>query len=147
MQQVKIDNFLRYRDVSFPPFRSLSPAECRTIRHGIASRLGIPENAGAEDLVRRIDELVGNQLMPPAVDPEFNLRRALMEAGVTTLETVFLNWYRYDDVDEMRLADVTRYFDDIWYPSSDDLDILDESLSWILTVRHDGEVKCVSLSR
>jgi hypothetical protein len=70
-----------------------------------------------------------------------------MKAGVTSSETIFLNWYRYDDVDEMRLADVTKFFEDIWYPSSDDLDIFDESLRWILSIRHDGEVKYVNLAR
>jgi hypothetical protein len=147
MQQVKMDNFRPDPGQAFPPFRALSRAECRVLRDRIASKVGVPATASEAELVRRIDDLAGQQIAPPAVDPEFNLGRALMKAGVTSSETIFLNWYRYDDVDEMRLADVTKFFEDIWYPSSDDLDIFDESLRWILSIRHDGEVKYVNLAR
>jgi hypothetical protein len=50
-----------------------------------------------------------------------------------------------DFIDAMALNDLVRYFADLWYPGPDDIDILDASLSWILAVGHDGEVKLVQL--
>ena len=38
-----------------------------------------------------------------------------------------------------------KYFDDIWYPDSDDIDIFDQTLSWILTVLHNGDVKILQI--
>jgi hypothetical protein len=48
--------------------------------------------------------------------------------------------YRYTEAKLTRIA-----FADLWYPGPDDIDILDASLSWILAVGHDGEVKLVQL--
>ncbi len=33
---------------------------------------------------------------------------------------------------------MSRWFDDIWYPASDDIDLFDSTLDWILSVSHSG---------
>ena len=38
-------------------------------------------------------------------------------------------------------AIVSKYFSDIWYPSTDDIDVFDSSVSWILSVNHEGEIR------
>ncbi|EKO31739.1 hypothetical protein LEP1GSC179_0008 [Leptospira santarosai str. MOR084] len=45
----------------------------------------------------------------------------------------------------MYLIDLINNFDDIWYPSVDDIDIIDMSISWILSVSHFGEIKLIDL--
>jgi hypothetical protein len=77
----------------------------------------------------------------------FDIVRLLQRLQLEMSETVLLNWHQYDDVDEMRAEDLRRHFDDIWYPSSDDLDIIDAGLGWIISVRHDGVVHCLDFSK
>ena len=53
---------------------------------------------------------------------------------------VYLNWYSFTDIDILNIIFLDKYFFDIWYPISDDIDIFDESLNWFLSIRHDGNV-------
>jgi hypothetical protein len=34
---------------------------------------------------------------------------------------------------------VVKYWDDFWYPGSDDLTVIDESLAWALLFWHESE--------
>lgn len=38
----------------------------------------------------------------------------------------------------MSINELDKYFYDIWFPIADDIDLFDKSLSWILSIRHDG---------
>jgi hypothetical protein len=67
--------------------------------------------------------------------------RLLRKLGVTSPKKVYLNWYRFDDIDQIDLADLDRYFFDIWYPDSDDLDVFDDSADWIVSIAHHGNVR------
>jgi hypothetical protein len=70
----------------------------------------------------------------------FDLLRVLPD-HVRERDTVLINWYRFDDVDEVRTKDLATFFSDFWYASSDDIDIFDPDVTCILSVRHDGTVK------
>jgi hypothetical protein len=54
---------------------------------------------------------------------------------------VYLNWYRFDDIDQIDLAALDQYFSDIWYPGSDDLDVFDDSTDWIVSIAHFGKIR------
>lgn len=56
---------------------------------------------------------------------------------------MFINWDRYEEIDEMGLDDLNRYFSDIWYPGSDEVDVFDSSFGWFLSVSPEGYVKVV----
>lgn len=45
----------------------------------------------------------------------------------------------------MRFKDLTEHFDYIWYPGPDDIEIFDDSLSWILSVDHGGYLRVLVL--
>ena len=70
---------------------------------------------------------------------QFELRTLFDDLRIVPESNVFLNWYRFDDVDEIAFDDLADYFEDIWYPSSDDIDILDASYRWMLSVSHGGQ--------
>ena len=59
--------------------------------------------------------------------------------------TVYINWRHFESLDEMAFVALAKYFDDIWYAGADDIDIFDDTLSWVLSVRHDGEVRALKL--
>jgi hypothetical protein len=49
---------------------------------------------------------------------------------------VFINWYRFDDIDEMRLPDLAEHFADVWLPMAEDPDIFDSTFTWMLSIAH-----------
>lgn len=62
---------------------------------------------------------------------------------ISPREHVFINWNRYDDIDEIGFNDLDMYFSDIWYPGSDDIDIFDSSFRWIISISPEGYIKVV----
>lgn len=74
---------------------------------------------------------------------DFALLPTLAALGIAPLPELFLNWARFEEVDAFQTADVARYFDDLWYPVADDLDLFDASLSWVVSIRHDGVVSFI----
>lgn len=74
---------------------------------------------------------------------DFNLEVLLHRFEIAPASTIYINWYRFDQVDEMRFEDVTRYFDYLWYPGPDDIALFDFTVSWVLSIDHDGRVSSV----
>lgn len=145
MQQIKIDNFVEYYKRTFPPFKELSEDECKELRNRIATRLKALSAFDSLDLVRLLAEQEGRHLQPLPLDGDVGFQEVILEGGIEPRGLVYLNWYRYDDIDQISFDELNKYFFDIWYPSSDDLDIFDESLDWILSISHNGEAKLITL--
>ena len=66
-----------------------------------------------------------------------------LSLGLAPEPLVYVNWLRFDDIDCLAFSDLARYFDDIWYPSADYIDIFDSSMSWVLSVDYLGFVRFV----
>ncbi len=56
---------------------------------------------------------------------------------------VFINWGKFDNIDEISFNDLDRYFYDLWFHSADDIDIFDDTYRWIVSIRHDGVIHCM----
>lgn len=126
----------------FPWYRSLSQAEGAAIRVGIAKALKL-NSQDSENLVRAVE---GKGALVEGKKPDtarFQISALLAELGIRSSQNVFINWNRYDDIDEMGLDDLNRYFSDIWYPGSDDIDIFDSSLEWFLNISPEGYINVV----
>jgi hypothetical protein len=140
VDQHKIDNFLKaYPGVAFPTYVHLDATHASAIRGVIAKSIDLPDADGLAivDKVRAISvETTGFQPDESA----FSVGGLLRELGVKSPEKVYLNWYRFYDIDLISLADLDQFFSDIWYPGSDDLDVFDESAAWIVSIAHYGKV-------
>ena len=142
MQQLKIIFFEATYDCPFPEYRSLTPQQCNHLRQRIAVKLGLPENA---DGLAVLESIALRQVHYPGVNASsegFTLRGALDYFAVALCDRVFVNWYRFDEIDELSLRDVVSAFSDLWYPASDDIELFDDTLEAVLSVRHDGVVSC-----
>lgn len=140
MKQFKIDLFEQDSEVSFPNYYSLSKGECASIREKLL--FIFPESRGKKHL-SLVEEILLYQKHIEDVnanDDFFCLDEVFRNIGIKTNEDVYLNWYQYDEIDRFKLNDLLEFFNVIWYPSSDDLDLFDDSLSWIISIRHDGQV-------
>ena len=78
-------------------------------------------------------------------ESEFQLIEVLKNLSIEPLENIYINWYKFDNIDIVKLLDLNNYFFDIWFPNSDDIEIFDDSLSWIISVRHDGNVSYLKI--
>ena len=146
MHPSKIENFQKGREIrAFPEFSSLSTEECATLRQRLGSRLGWPNTDGLSLLhVLNLRATVIDAVN--AEGPGFSLKRTLIENGISPgRQWIYLNWYRLDEMDRMDFDDLNANFGDIWYPGSDDLEIIDGELSWILFISHTGDVKVTCL--
>lgn len=137
----KIENFIRqYPGKQFPAFRSLTVQDAEKIAQIIQNQLGMPPNSSPLDLVKELRDR--SSVIPDAnaESTRFDLKSTILRAGIAPNKIVFINWYRFDQIDEMNLSDLSTHFGDIWYPAADDIDIFDETLDWIISIGYSGEV-------
>jgi hypothetical protein len=147
MDRFKLEHFYRnHPGRAFPAHSTLSVAESEVLRERLKTRCGLPRNASDLELTKR---LVASATVLTNADPQgpdFDLATLLRQLNIRPGEEVLINWHRFDAVDRMQLTDLSTYFGDIWYPDADDLEILDDSCSWILVVPHSGNARLVVLA-
>lgn len=140
MDQHKIENFVKaHPGVAFPAYLHLDDNHASAIRDAIAKSVDSPELDGLA-LVKKLRAVSTEAISIQAGESAFSVGGLLSELGIKSREKVYLNWYRFDDIDQIGLADLDQYFSDIWYPGTDDLDIFDDSAGWIVSIAHHGKV-------
>lgn len=142
MDQVKIDNFIRERSGrTFPEYIVLSNEECADIRSTLIKKLGLDPSTDGLALVNEIDKRSEVCEEFNCNNNDFDLKQVISSLGIIYPENIFINWYRYDNIDKMSFSDLAGSFDDIWYADVDDIDIFDKSFKWLLSFTHYGQVK------
>ena len=141
MEAFKIENYrAEYPNKDFPWFRSLPKEELAEVTTKMFKLLKVSDS---NDLIELVDKIINEGVYLDDFNAEndtFSLASVLHFLEVTPLQKVFVNWYRFDDIDEMDFDSLNSYFDDIWYSGPDDIDIFDKSFSWIISISHDGAV-------
>jgi hypothetical protein len=145
MDEIKAINFkMEFPNKDFPKYRSLSLEECHDILFRIKNELSMAQDIDPLDLVIQIKN---NSTLVPiknnAQDEKFNLEELFRKLNITYQKYVLLNWNRFDQVDEIKFKDLSKYFNYIWYPGADDLDIFDQTFKWILSISHSSEVSLI----
>ena len=74
-------------------------------------------------------------------ESEFNLFELFKFLGIPPVN-VFINWGKFDNIDEISFNDLGQYFYDLWFHSADNIDIFDDTYRWIVSIRHDGVISC-----
>lgn len=142
MEQIKLDNFSNeYPGRDFPKYTSLSKSACSDIAQSIREKFALENATDGLMLVKAIDALAKPCEVASHVGEDFDLNALLNVCGIDAADVVYINWHRYDKIDRLRRCDLVGHFYDIWYPDVDDIDVFDDSLSWILSVHHDGYIK------
>jgi hypothetical protein len=146
MESRNIEGFKQaHPGMRFPDYRSLKANETLEIRRRLKQITKLPEIADDLTLTRQIATLSKICSDENADDEKFNLLNTLKSLNISPNDKVFVNFYRFDEIDELPIEDVSRYFRFIWYPASDDIDIFDETLEWILSVTHSGIIRALVL--
>jgi hypothetical protein len=140
MEHFKKELFKSRYGVPFPDIHSLSAEEREQILTLLKRRLGATSDGDIMTVLHKLDEHQKVVNGASADSDEFDLAQVI-PVPVPVDQVVLVNWYRFDDVDAVKFETLTKYFGDIWYPASDDIDIFDSRVSWVVSVRHDGTVK------
>lgn len=142
MKAFKIALFEQEHACPFPVYRSLSAAEGRALQARLASQLGltVPATAGAFE-----GALASRQTYYAEANAAegFALLPTLAALSIAPQPELFLNWAQFEAVDAFQTTDVAHYFDDLWYPVADDIDMFDARLNWVVSIRHDGVVSFI----
>lgn len=138
MDPVKLEHFRAESGKDFPPYASLSVEAATAVRERLAITLGLPENTPGAALARRLRSSSSLASDRRVDSDERPLGRVVSQLAPGLEGAVLLNWVHWDEVDRMACRDAIDHFEDVWYPKADDIDILDESFRWIVSVDHDG---------
>jgi len=146
MQEYKIENYEKEHGLgTFFPFRHLTHEESVFLRDNLRNRLKLSQDTSVQNMA----QLIYDKSVPiEGVDAQndgFNLQDVVNRLEIKLPEKIYLNWYLYDDIDEIRASDLLDKFNDIWYPSADDLDLIDPQMNWILVIHHYGMISFLSL--
>lgn len=146
MEQFKIDHYLKDNPgKSFPGFKKLSKLECNIIITSLRNKLMVPDNTSGAELVKIIDKRQTSIKEENAEDDNFSLIELFRKNNISLGKEIYINWYHYDQIDQFKKEDLLNFFDDIWYPSSDDIDIFDEKMENIVSIDHGGFIKILQI--
>ena len=142
MENFKIDLFIGEYGIDFPKYSHLSDNDCLDMINNLSNKFNMDflSNEIAYDLTQR-------QLFLESIDAknDFKLLETLKYMNVNPTLNIYINWYQFKDMDLIKTVDLDKYFYDIlWFSSADDIDIFDENLNWIISIRHDGVVSYLS---
>ena len=144
MDAFKVENFTHdYPDHQFPWFEALSATETKKIRETLLQQVGLSETDNPLTLVHQILKRSQPIDYISADNEAFKLADLFATLRLQPLDNILVNWYRFDDIDRMKREDVLTYFHALWYPGAEDIDIFDDSLSWIVLVLHSGSLRVV----
>jgi hypothetical protein len=146
MDEFKLEHFAKdHPGKTFPAIEALGAAPSTAVRDEIATRFGLDPHTQPLSLLETVQ---GHSIAVQGANadsPDFNLGAVLKQLGLLETNSVYLNWDRFELLSRMSLADLMNVFEYLWYPSADDLEIIAEDLSWILSVAHYGTVFYVRL--
>lgn len=146
MEVFKVENYEReHGQGTFPAYRRLGSQSSQEVRRQLAGALGIAPTSSGTEVVRAVWDRSQPVEGADAENEDFDLCLVLDRLGLACTDKLYLNWHHYEDVDEMCAADVTAHFTDIWYPSSDDIDIFDQNMLWVVSITHYGAVRVTRL--
>nr|WP_321396301.1 hypothetical protein [uncultured Desulfobacter sp.] len=146
MEKFKIEHYENdHPGETFPWHKALQSSTAKDFKDALSVKLGLEVDTTSENLIGIILEK-SNLIQDAQADSEnFSISKILESRSIIPESNVYLNWYRFDEIDEIHFDNLNKYFDDIWYPGSDDIDIFDQTLSWILTVLHNGSVRILQV--
>ena len=145
MHDIKRKRFAtQHPGVEFPTIEPVSANQATALRICLASAAHFPPEVDNLALTHHLDSILRPVDNHDARAPDFNLADVARDLGIDPKKWVYVNWYRYDRLDKIDFESLVKYFPSIWYPSSDDIELFDDTCSWILGIDHTGGVAAIT---
>lgn len=142
MESFKIEHFKRdHPDLGFPCYRKLSKLEVNDLCQEILRSHGLPIDTSAWQLptqIRKRSMIVRETSVLDCRLDLINLLEHRLGLSVSRRDQFYVNWDNFDNVDLFPNCEFFQWLHYIWYPSSDDIEIIPQSKAWILSIDHDG---------
>ncbi|EGQ22565.1 hypothetical protein [Prevotella pallens] len=137
MEAFKLVNFKHEHNTNMPIVRSIEGSECEAVCRSLFRYWHV--NTPEEFFEKEEQEFV---LLDDinAEDEDFDWNKVFNSIGIPVPNEVFINFERFNNIDVFLFKDFCKYFDDIWYPAADDIEVFDSSFNWIVSVKHYGAV-------
>lgn len=137
MEAFKLVNFQHEHNTNMPIVRSIEGSECEAVCRSLFRNWHV--NTLEEFFKKEEQEfvLVDNV---NAEDDDLDWNKVFNSIGIPVPNEVFINFERFNNIDVFLFKDFCKYFDDIWYPAADDIEVFDSSFNWIVSVKHYGAV-------
>jgi hypothetical protein len=148
MDTFKIELFKKENPLlDFPQIIALDQNDMLCVRQNISQKLNININLTGKELLNLIVKSCRSVPNYNACTIGFLLSDVLKNLEIVPKNKVYINWYQFDKIDILSFNDIDKYFDYIWFPSSDDIEIFDDTYDWMLSIRHDGHICCNRLNQ
>ena len=137
MKAFKLVNFQHEHNTNMPIVRSIEGSECEAVCRSLFRNWHV--NTLEEFFKKEEQEFV---LLDDinAEDDDLDWNKVFNSIGIPVPNEVFINFERFNNIDVFLFKDFCKYFDDIWYPATDDIEVFDASFNWIVSVKHYGAV-------
>lgn len=146
MEDFKLQIFeAEHRGEPFPWFVSLQPETTEQLRCSLARKVGLGQQTTGSGLLEAILDRAHTVESANAESEDFDLLAVLQSLNINPYSEVYINWDDFRTIDRMRLEDLAKHFDYVWYPGPDDVEIFDDSLSWLLSVDHSGFLRVLEI--
>lgn len=125
---------------SFPETISLNQEEVAFIRGTLASFIGLSPEVDNLNLIQSLWQRATTLNELNAEKDSFDLSEVMRAVQVKPCQSVLIDWDQMKTIDRIQFDDLCRCFEYIWYPSTDDIEIFDDTLSWMMFISHSGEI-------
>jgi hypothetical protein len=143
METFKFEIFQK-ENPGIPLFEVISLPSSRThaIQQQLFKSLQIEGSSG-----HQLDKRLHNDakiLAQSVFDERFSIESLFNDMGFHD-DFVYVTWDTFTNIDQIHLKDFCKWFQYIWYPSSDDIDVFNDELTWILHIYHYGTIALTQL--
>ena len=144
MEDFKKDNFYRaYPGEEYPSYNICSEEEARLLLEKICEKYScsfeMPLALNSQVIKRsRILDFCN------ADDDEFSLEEVFERLSITPNDNIYISWLRLENVYTFNFKILCKRWDDIWYPAIDDIELFDDSFSWLIGINHHGYIILVN---
>lgn len=146
MESFKIEIFEKENPSDkFPSFSTLDAEATASIRQQFVQKLKVTRSIDGKELLDLLSASIESINTFNANVENFNVTDVFRHLGIIPNETIYINWHHYDDVDVMKYKDFSTYFEYIWFPGPDDIDVFDDTYDWVLSINHEGYISCRKL--
>ena len=134
MEEYKKDLFLSEYGIAFPDSTELTGI----ILSEVQFRLFDSFNFSKKDTIDFLHSF--SETSFDALDNDFKLIDVYNQYRIVPLKKIYINWNDFEKIDKIDVDFLDKYFDDIWFPSVDDIEIFDDTFNWMISIRHYGSV-------
>ena len=141
MDKGKFKNFREYHGFDLTSIIPLSLEECEKNKKKLYSMFNVKcDKDFFHSVIKKSIHIPIDAEQIGGEENSIPLKSVFFDIGIIPSNSIYIIWDNLNDIDIIPTEDFCKYFEDIWYPSADDIGVFDASYSWIIIITHYGEI-------